>query len=251
MAEFDINIPGTLSSLAFFDGVSHVGDRFVGSVNDMQIRNTVFEDCDFSRVRIDRLSAAAPTVFRRCRFDRCRIGTMPPVLVDRVDCEFSGCKIKEWMLRGGDVTGCSFSGVIRSLVFWVSNALRPGIPFHRNVLAGNDFSRVDFKGAAAFPGGVDLSQNVWPDNPDSFLFLGDGRDLVRRTREAVEAWPDAASRERALSWLSIIGEDVDGGQRDIFVGRAVPEKVPYWDALPQVLADDAGTLGGSVGAGHG
>jgi hypothetical protein len=190
--------------------------KYAGIVNGSRLTR-----CDFSRSKFTSgcLGAGYETsTFVECVFDRCTMKDLSPGRATFVNCSFRDVKIRNFFCHKAQFVDCTFTGRIRKAIFSAKpTATTRNLGRDRNEYRGNDFSGVRLEDTA-FRGGVDLDLQRLPEGPE-YLIVRNAGEVLERAAEYIAAWPEEDLRKDALIKLSVLGSDVEGGQRDLFVSR--------------------------------
>lgn len=137
--------------------------------------------------------------------------------VPSVDCSFERATIESWFCFAVEVVNCRFSGRLKRAVFngAVPQDKQRDTGRVMNQFEGNDFSMASLVDVG-FRTGIDLSKQRLPEG-DDYTYLQDARMAVVNARIALDAWDDPAERSAALSVLTVMEEDVGGGQRQLLL----------------------------------
>jgi hypothetical protein len=232
-----------------FDAVTAVDVDFSGITFDHIVTGgSLFERCDFSRVRVNSgfFDSSRASRFVGCNFDRFNPGRAFFGGSRFEDCTFTNLRVKGWRAAACEFVRCTFTGRVRELVL----SGTPEAPWDQpdrmnpwrttNEVRDNDFS------GAELPffeprNGVDLTLNRLPTGPD-YLYLDRWHERAWRTRHAVLAWSDEALRDRAQWWLDIETSQGRERQEQILVHKPDWEGTgpkatwpKLWAALVEVL----------------
>jgi hypothetical protein len=188
-----------------------------------------FEDCNFSRLRLDSLSFGAgeeKSEYINCMFDGSKFFANTLLGKARfVNCSFRNIRSSRFLLTAGDLIGCVFSGRMDSTQIWGSTGPRAYIyGDFTNTIEGNDFSAVDF-GDTEFRFGIDLAKQVLPSGPD-YLFISEAETVLNRAYKDAAVMQDLAVRRAILEIIEDSLEKVREGQKDLFISkRRIPKVV--------------------------
>ncbi len=187
-----------------------------------------FEDCNFSKLRLDSLSFGAgkeKSEYINCTFDGSKF--FSNTLLGRarfVNCSFRNIRSSRFRLSAGDLINCVFSGRMDSTQIWGRTGPKADIyGDFVNTIEGNDFSAVDF-GDIDFRCGVDLQKQVLPTGPD-YLFIPEAETVLNRAYKDAAILQDLELRRTLLQTIDINLEIVRAGQQDLFVSRRRVPKV--------------------------
>jgi uncharacterized protein YjbI with pentapeptide repeats len=196
-------------------------------------RESVFIDCDFSRIssREGGLLGDFPKArFVGCNFSGADLRHLQPGWGRFERCVFTDIRIRDWKTYNASFVDCIFGGRIeKSTFFGRRNWLHPNearLP-PANDFHGNDFSRADLIDVS-FREGVDLKQQRLPEGPQ-YMLLDRWPERVARTRKAIAKWEPEALRRDAAKVLEIYS-DQDDEQTLNFIrlddlGRHTPREV--------------------------
>ncbi len=186
-----------------------------------------FEDCNFSKLRLDSLSFGSGQVmseYINCTFDGSKF--FSNTLLGRarfVNCSFRNIRSSRFMLSAGDLIDCVFTGKMDSTQIWGRTGPDAHIYGDRtNTIEGNDFSGVDF-GDTDFKFGVDLRKQVLPTGPD-YMLIPDAVEVLARAYKDAATMDDLETRQAMIDMIQSRQEAVANGQRDLFESkRRIPK----------------------------
>ncbi|MCE7004608.1 hypothetical protein LWC34_17510 [Kibdelosporangium philippinense] len=176
--------------------------------------------CDFSRAKFTGGSIGGgyeTSTFVECLFDRCVAKDLMPGRGTFVNCSFRDVRLRNFFCHEAQFVDCTFTGRIRKAIFSAQPSNTTNLGRDKNEYHGNDFSGARLEDTA-FRGGIDLDLQRLPEGPE-YLIVRDASDVLARVAEDVEAWPEEELRKNARILLGVLGSDVAGGQRDLFVNR--------------------------------
>lgn len=144
------------------------------------MRQSVFEDCTFSRCKFA-FGAVGNARLVRCRFESCRLESLIGTDLELIECAFPGTTIKKGVFHGA----------------------RPDRFAERSVneIRDNDFSQADLQGVG-FRGGVDLTKQKLPTS-DEYLFIRDtckASEIVKELQSSIVE-KDELKRSQMLAGL--------------------------------------------------
>jgi uncharacterized protein YjbI with pentapeptide repeats len=182
-----------------------------------------FSECDFSRTKLKHNVTLGlihladggdqrPTIYRRCVFDRADLissrGTPTVLGAARFeDCNFARARISGWRSENAEFVGCRFEGQLRSCQF---HGRDPDLAFHEdgpplerptNAFANNDFREADLVDCE-FAGGIDVTQQHWPSDPD-YIIVRDVQAALGRVNSAIDAMDDAEQKATARAAIDL------------------------------------------------
>jgi len=179
-----------------------------------------FERCDFGGSEIESVSFGAGrqvSVYVGCNFDGAKLRMGPAGYARFVDCSFEKTTIEAWFCLVVEVIDCWFSGRLKKVVF------NGAVPMDKQLVSGRGQSR--FKGKdmlmatlidVGFRTGIDLSRQRLPEG-DEYTYFPDALSAVRRARLTFNAWEDPGAKSAARGVLAIMEEDVAAGQRQLLM----------------------------------
>ncbi|MEU6715641.1 hypothetical protein ABZ897_29615 [Nonomuraea sp. NPDC046802] len=183
-------------------------------------KGSVLNRCNFSGLRVESWptfgSGKQPTIYRECTFDGMVIGGGGAGRVTFSQCSFQRVKIKDYRFTDAEFIECSFSGILRSIIF----SARPAAgDFSRkqNEFYGNDFVDANLDDVS-FRGGIDLDRQMWPHGQEYFIMRG-AEQIIARARQVILSWPNRQDRVLAEAKLDTLLDNVHGGQKDLFLAR--------------------------------
>lgn len=184
-------------------------------VDRYYVRASTFERCDFSRsvLKVGSFSVPPPSVYRGCRFDRADLRQCNPGLARFEQCSFEGAKIDGWESWNAEFVDCRFAGRLRKVIFSAGMGGDPEIyerapehlkRFHKPrseplAFRGNDFRNADLD-EVEFRGGIDLDAQLLPDDP-AYIRL----DIRPETLARVEAYANTLPGEERTQAQSLLG----------------------------------------------
>ncbi|MBP2328479.1 hypothetical protein JOF56_008864 [Kibdelosporangium banguiense] len=190
--------------------------KYAGVVNGSTLTR-----CDFSRSKFTSGSLGAgyeTSTFVECVFDRCTMKDLSPGRATFVNCSFRDVKIRNFFCHTAQFVDCTFTGRIRKAIFSARpTATTRNLGRDRNEYRGNDFSGARLEDTS-FRGGIDLDLQRLPEGSE-YLIVRNAGDVLERAVEYVAAWSEEDLRQDALIKLGVLGSNVEGGQRDLFVNR--------------------------------
>ncbi len=234
-------------AIAWFKGVRVEDVDFSGTTFFKFLsEGTVFERCDFSRVRfagrfLGALGLGPVSTFRDCRFAQADLRHTDPGLARFERCDFEGARIHEWRVEAAEFVDCRLGARISQSFFFG----RPCGVWGRRVnppRAINEFRGNDLSGATlidtSFCLGIDISAQRWPDDP-AYIRLDRIGERIRQAREVVARWPNDVEREDALLILRLYSTDGFEEQEELFARpadtRMTEGAIRLWDLLRTVL----------------
>ena len=192
--------------------------------------------CRFANIRAQGASLGAGTQMSHyvdCTFDRSRLTLGGGGLARFERCSFRDVDLRHWFCFAVEFVDCTFTGKLRKAIF---NGTVPG---EQRSMAGrslNEFRGNDFSGAdlvdVTFRTGIDLSLQRLPTGPP-YLYVADGAAAVQRARVAVVHWEDLAIRREAMALISVLEDEISGGQRQLLLRK---------DAYPSFSSQAIGAL---------
>jgi hypothetical protein len=200
-----------------------VGEDFTGKdLFAFKAQNSLFEECDFSRTRVNDFGFGCGTktsTYRRCRFDGAEIRSIAVGRAIFEECTFTSVRIVQFNAHGAEFINCVFSGVLNKSIFSGRDPNADGNPT-RNKL--NRFLQNDFQAAelrdVSFRGGIDLLAQKLPVG-NGYLLMRDGRRALDKLSQLRASQSDAAAA-RELSALEYLMEfDLSTGQTSVFWSR--------------------------------
>lgn len=177
-----------------------------------------FRGCSFEQCRLTDASFGAGRVrskFFECSFDGSRIEFGPGGKARFESCTFRDVSLSDWFCFEVELVDCIFTGTLNRAVF-NGFPLQRGTWFsrrRRNEFTGNDFSGIALIDVA-FRSGIDLSLQRLPTSPD-YLYLPEARKSIETARAVVTKWEDP-HRERGVSFLGSLSDELEHGQRQLF-----------------------------------
>lgn len=202
------------------------GQRLVGAdfggrrLEQFSAEGCRFEVCRFDGTVIESASFGAGrrvSEYVGCSFDGAKLRMGPGGYVRFVDCSFENVVIEHWFCFAVEVVGCTFSGQLKKVAFngSVPSDKQEVAERQTNQFEGNDFSRAKLVDVG-FRTGIDLTRQRLPAG-DDYTYLGEAATAVRRTRIAYNAWDDPESKKHARGVLTVMEEDVAGGQGQLLI----------------------------------
>jgi hypothetical protein len=177
-----------------------------------------FVSCSFDGMTIDGSISAGQALFERCTFRDILMRAWFPSVAEFVDCVFTG------RIQGSRFFGTPFGPL--------ANRLSP--TRKRNRFSGNSFvgaSLVD----TAFSYGIDLSDQHLPSGED-YILIDDLPGVLDRALRAVSAWGDPERRRLGLVMLGGVKDEVESGQRQVFMNRGVFSRTVPPDVSTEIWA---------------
>ncbi|RLP06015.1 pentapeptide repeat-containing protein [Propionibacterium australiense] len=206
-----------------------------GKIDWFSVDRSVFRNCDFRKVRVERASwgGAEWTVFEDCVFDGSRIRFNGVINTRFQNCSFQNVILSKWDSSKFELIGCTFSGRLRSCMFKGRSDSALNAPV--NVVLDNDFSGAEFIDSD-FRWGVDLTRQKLPEGLSVF-YAEDSAAAITAAQARVPLITDPELRERVDSWLDTLTMYPEAGQKQLFVTARTFSK-PGWPTLRAVLAGD-------------
>lgn len=196
---------------------AHVKEgKYAGkSVSDFVAARSVFESCDFTRMKMARAcfgSGFERSIYRECAFDYSEIRASAPGVARFERCTFLGTHFLELNCRNVSFVDCVFSGVIDKGYFSGSINV-DGIGLSEVEFHGNDFSNaklidIDFRL------GVDLARQKLPTG-NQYFYINNARKFLDVLNELRPSTPlDVRGGIDVLR--KMIERDLSKGQRQLF-----------------------------------
>ena len=88
-----------------------------------------------------------------------------------------------------------------------------------------------------FRRGVDLRLQVLPQGPD-YLYVEDGKRAVERAMTALETWEDEKLRQDGRIVLKRLNDDINNGQKQVFISNVSGWLTPIWPQLHEALTGE-------------
>jgi uncharacterized protein YjbI with pentapeptide repeats len=171
---------------ASFSAVDFSGQRFAS----FQATGSTFESCDFSGSVIESgvLGHRPSARFIRCNFTEADLRLVAPQFARFEGCTFADTRIDGWNCICSEFVECVFRGRIIGVTFsgqpW--GFCKPYVPGSRAV---NEFRSNDFRQATleecSFLGGIELSDNQFPDSPE-YIVIRDLAKAIDRARARLD-----------------------------------------------------------------
>jgi Pentapeptide repeats (8 copies) len=196
-------------------------------VRDLAVVNATLIRCDFSRTRVTGgvLGAGYETSeYLECVFDGCHLSNVLPGRATFINCSFRDVSIRKLQFQDAQFIDCVFTGLLESVTFSAVPLSTDRLGRSRNTYRGNDFSGAWLSGTV-FRGGIDLTLQRLPDDPDHVL-VRDAAVVLPKVREQVARWPERRLRDEADASLWMMENDVATGQRDLLVSRSLLGHTP-------------------------
>lgn len=228
-----------------FRGVDFSGLK----ADNFGVVGSVFEECDFRGMRVGMLSPGIgdrQSVYRRCDFSGAKIDKVLGGFARFEDCRFDDVVIKNWSAMEASFVDCTFSGKLRSVMFWGAHLERDfpagygRIEAGPNEFRGNDFSRCDLQDVS-FEHGIDLGAQSLPVG-EKYLVIEDGVGVLGRFLEDVGV--DALPKRQRIALEVARDSLVSRNQRQAFLIKD-RELGPIWDDLRAFCSADAPTADGA------
>src|SRR6266498_1782103 len=174
---------------ASLDGADFSGRKLV----QFSAAGCRFTRCNFTNMTIESGAFGAgrdQSLYTDCQFDTSRIRFGPGGHARFVRCSFRDVDLREWFCFTVELVECSFTGVLRTVVFngTVPVDERKSVGRTRNEFRSNDFSAAELVDVA-FRTNIDLDAQRLPTDPH-YLYVRDATESVALARQRVAAWPD-------------------------------------------------------------
>jgi hypothetical protein len=188
----------------------------------LSVAGSRLTSCRFEEVRATAATLGGGTKmsqFVECSLDRSRLTLGPGGYARFERCSFRNVDLRHWFCSTVELVDCTFSGRLQKAIFngTVPEDRRALAGRIRNEYSGNDFSSMDLVDVA-FRSGVDLTLQRLPVGPQ-YLYVGDAAGSVERARSAVVGWDDLTLRREAMALIGIFEEDIERGQRQLFLRK--------------------------------
>jgi len=226
-------------------GVDFSGVDFKGGFSSW---GATFSACDFRRTRLSDQWGSSFGIsrdlsfYRDCRFDGADLRHSDPGRARFERCTFDGARIEEWDAERADFVDCRFSTRLLRCAFYGQSRVHREDPvrYRMTEFRGNDFRQAELIDTA-FRAAVDISAQLWPDDP-RYLRLDRLDERIPKVRAEVSGWPLGEARREALGMLKVYSGDVfNWDQREDIYYRDDLDSVPkeirdrVWSMLEHAL----------------
>ncbi|WP_111178559.1 pentapeptide repeat-containing protein [Nonomuraea aridisoli] len=160
----------------------------------------------------------APSIYKNCNFDGCKIERTIPGHARFVACSFNGATIQNMQFLDAEFIDCVFDdALIRDVVFdadkWDADPSEtPAYRYHNN-----DFSSARLRNVS-FRGGIDLDSQKLPQGEGYLLIRNAGRALTAATRE-IQTWESESCRTSADISLGVLQRNAARKQKNLFIEK--------------------------------
>lgn len=218
-----------------------IGSRF----EECRFDNTIIESAHFGGGR-----EAEVSEYIGCSFDGLRTSSKIGGFERFVRCSFLNVDLREWFCFSTEMVDCTFSGRLRGCVFNGHNPhqiqqpsgfarLRrrgklPTPTARANEFHGNDFSDAKLIDTA-FRTGIDLIRQKLPTGSD-YLYVADAAGKLDLARADVSRWEDSARKTEALTLLTSLSFESQGGQQQLFFEPATYRRLYSTDVTDPIFA---------------
>jgi len=173
------------------------------------VRQSVFEDCVFSRCKFA-FGAVGNVRLVRCRFESCRLENLIGTDLELIECTFPSTTIKKGVLHG------RFEGLAQ---------VRPQRTV--NEIRDNDFSQAELQDVG-FRGGIDLTKQKLPAS-DEYLFIRDTCKASAIVKELQSSIVEKDELKRSQMLAGLLDFYCSSGQRMQLL------RIAFWGAFEREL----------------
>ena len=133
---------------------------------------------------------------------------------------------------------CVFSGRGEKIVFngTVPERSRAAAGRAVNEFRDNDFAEMQLRDIS-FRTGIDLTKQKLPSGPD-YIYVGEARVAIARTRAIVSQWDDDKQRTSALALLRRLDSEAERGQEQLFRQAPRGRRATVLGRVLSLLADN-------------
>lgn len=199
-----------------------VAKSWAGHKGDFGALGCLFEECDFSEMRVPAMTFASgtePTRYVACKFDGSKIKAVVVGQARFERCSFLNVDITGLFGHATEFVDCIFSGVLRNSVFFgrVFGNQAAYTSRRINEFRNNDFSAMTFVGVD-FRHGVDLSQQRLPAG-EQYLYLAAAAEKLSALRQKYLQQPSSTRRQEVFEFLQFPEEQLRDGQQSLFLSK--------------------------------